>query len=165
MLGSMSMYKRFFTSPDHQNFYYFDAGVYYSLKPRNLYNIETEKEGPASEGLVAQHLKAWIEFQKEPHQLFYWRTTSKVEVDFIVTGPSCFAAIEVKNGTTIHPGDLRGLQTFCEDYPEATAIFLYRGNIASGRKISSVFPSNNIYYSCFQIVLWLFSSEPLLRPF
>lgn len=112
---------------DHQKFYYFDSGVYYFLRPKNFSDIETEKEGPALEGLVAQHLKAWIEFQKEPHQLFYWRTTSKVEVDFIITGPTCFIAIEVKNGSTVHPGDLRGLQTFCEDYPEATPIFLYRG--------------------------------------
>lgn len=38
-----------------------------------------------------------------------------------------FMAIEVKNGTTIHPQDLRPLKHFLEDYPEAKAICLYRG--------------------------------------
>lgn len=115
------------TLVQHPKFYYFDSGVYCSLRPSNLYDIATEKEGPALEGLVAQHLKAWVDAQQEMHQLHYWKTSSKVEVDFIVTGPNCFFAIEVKNGAAIHPGDLRGLETFCEDYPEATPLFLYRG--------------------------------------
>jgi len=112
----------------HQpKFYYFDAGVYASLRPKNLYDVETEQEGPALEGLVAQHLKAWVITQPESHQLHFWRTSSKVEVDFIVSGPSCFLAIEVKNGGAIHPSDTRGLETFKEDYPAAKLILLYRG--------------------------------------
>lgn len=112
----------------HQpKFYYFDAGVFASLRPKNLYDVETEQEGPALEGLVAQHLKAWIDAQLSPHQLHFWRTSSKVEVDFIVSGPSCFFAIEVKNSTVIHPGDIRGLETFKGDYPAVTLLLLYRG--------------------------------------
>ena len=65
--------------------------------------------------------------QKEQHQLHFWRTSSQLEVDFIVSGPSCFLAIEVKNGTTPHPADFKGLKAFCEDYPKATPILLYRG--------------------------------------
>jgi predicted AAA+ superfamily ATPase len=76
---------------------------------------------------VAQHLKAWIDAQKESYQLHFWQTSSKVEVDFIVYGPDCFYAIEVKNGTVVHPGDLRGLELFKDDYPEVTPILLYRG--------------------------------------
>jgi uncharacterized protein len=111
----------------HQKFYYFDAGVYQSLRPQNLYGVETEKEGAALEGLVAQHLKAWAMAQRENYQLHFWRTQSKVEVDFIVTGPDCFLALEVKNGTTVHPADFRGLHTFVADYPSAKPILLYRG--------------------------------------
>lgn len=112
---------------NHSKFYFFDSGVYYSLRPRNLLDVETEKEGAALEGLVAQHLKAWIDAQQNNYHLNFWQTASKVEVDFIVSGPDCFLAIEVKNGLTVHPTDLRGLETFIEDYPEATAILLYRG--------------------------------------
>ena len=79
------------------------------------------------EGLVAQHLKSWTQDHKEPHQLHFWRTNSQLEVDFILSGATCFYAIEVKNGTMIHPQDFRSLEAFLEDYPEATAILLYRG--------------------------------------
>ncbi len=125
----------------HPKFYYFDSGVYYFLKPSNLYDVATEKEGPALEGLVAQHLKAWVDAQKEMHQLHYWRTSSKVEVDFIVSGPNCFLAIEVKNSSTVHPGDLRGLEAFCKDYPEATPLFLYRGKHRIKEKGISCIPA------------------------
>ncbi|MEI8301006.1 MAG: AAA family ATPase [Chlamydiota bacterium] len=111
----------------HSKFYFFDSGVYYSVRPKNLYDVESEKEGAALEGLVAQHLKAWIGLQKEMYQLHFWRTSSQVEVDFIVSGPDCFLAIEVKNGAVIHPSDLKGLSIFLEDYPEATGVILYRG--------------------------------------
>lgn len=111
----------------HSKFYFFDSGVYYSIRPKNLFGVESEKEGSALEGLVAQHLKAWIDAQQERYQLNFWQTTTKVEVDFIVTGPDCFLAVEVKNGSTIHPSDLRGLEIFLEDYPQAQALLLYRG--------------------------------------
>jgi predicted AAA+ superfamily ATPase len=112
---------------NHPKFYFFDSGVYYSIRPKNLYDQETEKEGGALEGLVGQHLKAWVDAQLEIHQLHFWRTSSKLEVDFIVSGPNCFLALEVKNGTVIHPNDFRGLEAFQEDYPEVTPVILYRG--------------------------------------
>lgn len=111
----------------HQKFYFFDAGVFGSLRPTSFYDKETEKEGLALEGLVAQHLKAWVDAQQEKYQLNFWRTSSQVEVDFIITGANCFFAIEVKNGTTVHPADLRSLEIFHEDYPESKPILLYRG--------------------------------------
>lgn len=112
----------------HSKFYFFDSGVYYSIRPNNLFDVESEREGAALEGLVAQHLKAWVDAAgREQHQLNFWQTTSKVEVDFIVSGPDCFLAIEVKNGSTVHPKDLRGLEIFLEDYPQAKAVLLYRG--------------------------------------
>lgn len=111
----------------HAKFYYFDTGVFTSLRPTNLYDVQSEIEGAALEGLVAQHLKNWAQAQAEKHNLYFWRTTSKVEVDFILTGPKLFLAVEVKNGTVIHPKDLNGLEQFHEDYPEATPLLLYRG--------------------------------------
>ena len=112
---------------EHSKFYYFDAGVYSSLRPQSFLDKETELEGGSLEGLVAQHLKGWVNAQTEHIQLHFWRTASKLEVDFIVYGPNCFLAIEVKNGSIVHPSDLRSLQAFQEDYPEAAAILLYRG--------------------------------------
>lgn len=112
----------------HPKFYYFDVGVFRALRPRSILDQTTEIEGAAIEGLVAQHLRAWIDYTKEPHRLYFWRTKAGLEIDFIVYGTQGLWAIEVKNGTTVHPQDLRGLKNFLEDYPEATAIYLYRGS-------------------------------------
>ena len=110
----------------HKKFYFFDCGVYNSLRPKTPFDIQTEQEGPALEGLVAQHLRAWTQSQPDTI-LNFWRTSSQVEVDFIVSGPSTFYAIEVKNSLTVHPKDLSSLRHFVEDYPNATPIMLYRG--------------------------------------
>lgn len=107
--------------------YYFDVGVYRALRPTSVLDRVSEIEGHAVEGLVAQYLRAWIDYTTEPHHLFYWRTKSGVEVDFIVFGTLGLWAIEVKNSEHIHPTDLRSLKNFREDYPEAQCIFLYRG--------------------------------------
>ena len=70
---------------------------------------------------------AWKDYTAEKHELFFWRTRSGVEVDFIVFGPLGFWAIEVKNSDKIRTEDLAGLSAFHEDYPEAKTILLYRG--------------------------------------
>jgi predicted AAA+ superfamily ATPase len=111
----------------HPKFYYFDVGVFRSLRPRGPMDKEAELEGPALEGLVAQHLRAWVQLQREPHQLCFWRTRSDLEVDFVIYGPKGFWAIEVKRGKDVHPNDLKGLRAFCEEYPQATPLFLYLG--------------------------------------
>lgn len=110
----------------HSKFYFFDSGVYCAIRPKGFMEVQTEIEGPALEGLVAQHLRAWTQANKDT-SLHFWRTTSKLEVDFIVSGPTVFLAIEVKNNATIHPKDLHGLKSFTIDYPQATPVLLYRG--------------------------------------
>lgn len=111
----------------HDKFFYFDAGVYRSLRPAGPLDRPEEIEGMALEGLVAQHLRAWIAYRTAGAQLYYWRTKSGSEVDFIVYGPDVFAAIEVKRSSRVHSKDLRALRAFREDYPEASACLLYMG--------------------------------------
>lgn len=108
-------------------FYLFDSGVYHAVRPRGPIDRTEEIGGASLEGIVAQHLRAWIDLQKENYQLSFWRTRTKLEVDFIVYGPNEFCAIEVKNSTSISPKDLHGLRAFCEEYPEAKPLLLYRG--------------------------------------
>ncbi|MBI5882869.1 MAG: ATP-binding protein [Elusimicrobia bacterium] len=111
----------------HPKFYYFDAGVYRSLRPQGPLDRPEEIDGHALESLVAQHLKAWNAYGGEQHQLAFWRTRSGVEVDFIIYGPQGFWAVEVKNADRVRDEELRGLRAFRDDYPEAKALFLYRG--------------------------------------
>jgi predicted AAA+ superfamily ATPase len=112
----------------HPKFYFFDAGLYSALKPSGPLDRPEEKSGPALEGLVGQHLRAWIDYRHPTGRLFYWRTAAGSEVDFVLYGPEVFRAIEVKNGSNLHPQDIRALRTFGEDYPEAERILVYRGS-------------------------------------
>jgi predicted AAA+ superfamily ATPase len=111
----------------HPKFYFFDPGVFRVLKKSGFADLSTEAEGAALEGLVAEHLRAWIDVKTPRPELYFWRTRAGTEVDFIICGQSCFYAIEVKNGGNLSPHDLRGLKEFQKDFPEAKAILLYRG--------------------------------------
>jgi len=111
----------------HPKFYLFDTGVFRSLRPRGPLDRPEEMEGQALEGLVAQHLRGWLAYSQEKSDLYFWRTRSGVEVDFVVYAPSGLWALEVKNTATIRPADLRGLKSFRDEYPESRAILLYRG--------------------------------------
>ena len=111
----------------HPKFYFFDTGVFRILRPKSFLDVPQEINGAGLEGLVAQHLVAWKDYTKEKYQLFFWRTRSGVEVDFVVYGPTGIWAIEVKNATNVSKKDLKGLKSFLQDYPMAKALLLYRG--------------------------------------
>ena len=111
----------------HPKFYFFDAGVFLSLRPMGRLDRPEEVQGGALEGLVAQHLQAWISYSGLDFELYFWRTRAGSEVDFVVYGPEGFWAIEVKNTGVVRPEDLRGLRAFQDDYPEARVALLYRG--------------------------------------
>lgn len=111
----------------HPKFYYFDIGVFRSLRPTGPLDRPEEIEGAALEGLVAQHLCAWNSYRGDKNKIYYWRTRSGVEVDFILYGEEVFWAIEVKNSARIRKEDISSLRAFKEDYPQCTTFLLYRG--------------------------------------
>lgn len=111
----------------HPKFYLFDAGVYQALRPQGPLDTVDELNGAALEGLIAQHLRAWIDYSQEKNELFFWRTRSGVEVDFVIYGRSGLWGIEIKNAKQIKNQDLSGLRAFKEDYPIAKLLCLYRG--------------------------------------
>ena len=111
----------------HPKFYFFDTGVFRSLRPTGPLDRPSEIDGAALEGLVAQHLRAWIDYTGGALDLYYWRTRSGVEVDFIVYGDTDFFAVEVKNTDRVRAEDLRGLRAFVDEYPACRPLLLYRG--------------------------------------
>lgn len=111
----------------HPKWYYFDPGVFRSLRPKGAFDKSEEVDGAALEGLVAEHLRSWIAYSDADDQLFFWRTQHGLEVDFVIYGPRGVFAIEVKNSMKIRPDDLTSLHHFQEDYPDSIAFLLYRG--------------------------------------
>jgi len=111
----------------HAKFYLFDAGVFRMSRPKGPLDTHAELDGLCLETLVAEHLRAWADYTGLANALYHWRTKAGNEVDFIVYGEDVFAAIEVKNSSSLAQRDFRGLRSFREDYPEAAAFLVYRG--------------------------------------
>jgi len=101
-----------------------DTGVFRVLRPGGPLDSEEEVDGPAMETLVYQHLRAYLARMDPAARLHYWRTHTGLEVDFVVYSPYRFLAVEVKRRGTISRHDLKGLQSFGEEYPEARRILL-----------------------------------------
>lgn len=138
----------------HPKFYLFDSGVFRVLRPKGVLDRPEEIEGLALEGLVAQHLVAWRDYSKDKNEISFWRTRSGLEVDFIIYGPNCFWAIEVKNSGRVFPNDVKSLEAFLADYPMAKAMLLYRGN-------ERLMLKNVLCVPVEQFLLNLFPDKPL----
>ncbi len=108
-------------------FYFFDAGVFRTLRPAGPYDSDTEAQGIALETLVLQEIIALNSYRRWNYGIYYWRTRLGKEVDFVLYGKRGFKAIEVKLSSRIRTKDFNGLKQFNEDYPEADLIYLYSG--------------------------------------
>ncbi len=111
----------------HQKFYYFDTGVFRTIRPTGPLDSDAELDGPAMETLVLQEIRALNDYLDSGYQLYFWRTKNGLEVDFILYGPKGLLAIEVKRSTHIHSKSIRGLKEFKKDYPPAKCYLFYGG--------------------------------------
>ena len=110
-----------------EKFYYFDAGVYQHLRPKGFLDAPSETAGAGLETLFYQSALALIAYNKLNDELFYWRTTGGIEVDFILYGENTLLAFEIKHNKNIHHKMLTGLKHFKQDYPMAKCYVLYMG--------------------------------------
>ncbi len=138
----------------HEKFYIFDPGVYQSLRPMGPLDKPELIDGHALEGLIGQHLRAWIAYSGKDCKLYFWRTRHGVEVDFIIYGEDTFAAFEVKSSKRVHPEDVRALKAFKEDYPEATVRLIYAGD-------QQLLVNDILCVPCTQFLLSLDPHKPL----
>lgn len=111
----------------HDKFYFFDVGVYRTLRPRGPLDMPEEIEGAALETLFLQELVALNALLDRKYAIHYWRTSTGVEVDFVLYGPRGLLALEVKRTSRLASPHLKGLKTFLTDYPMARAILVYGG--------------------------------------
>ncbi|HNZ44015.1 MAG TPA: ATP-binding protein [Bacteroidales bacterium] len=111
----------------HPKVYFFDTGIFRVIRPSGPLDKPQEIDGVALETLVMQHLAAWCALSGKNNKLYYWRTKSGNEVDFVLYGNEGIVAIEVKNTQKPNSKDFTGLRAFKEDYPAAKCLMLYRG--------------------------------------
>lgn len=109
-------------------FYYFDAGVYRSIRPSGPLDSESEADGPALETIFLQNIKAINEYLNFGYEIYFWRTRSQEEVDFVLYGKKGLHAIEIKRKKNLSANDFKSLRLFSEDYPTAKLYLLYGGS-------------------------------------
>ena len=110
-----------------KKFYFFDAGVFRAIRPVGPLDSDAEIDGPALETLVLQELRALNDYLECDYRIYFWRTRTNLEIDFILYGPRGLLAIEIKRSTQIQPKDTRALREFKKDYPPAKCFVFYGG--------------------------------------
>jgi predicted AAA+ superfamily ATPase len=111
----------------HDKFYFFDSGLFQTIRPKGVLDSESEINGAALETLVLSHLKATNDLLRLNYQISYWHTKNHIEVDFVLYGEKGFFAIEVKSSSHVSQKDLQSLREFQIDYPKAKLLFVYGG--------------------------------------
>jgi predicted AAA+ superfamily ATPase len=112
---------------NHDKFYFFDAGVFRSLRPSGPLDRPEEIDGAALETLVLQELMAVNSLLGLGYKVYYWRTSHGTEVDFVLYGSRGIIAIEVKRAGRIDGAMTKGLRSFMSDYPMAKGYLFYGG--------------------------------------
>lgn len=111
------------------------------MRPRGPLDSESDIGGVSLESFVWQDFTALNDYLNWEYSSYYWRTRSKLEVDFVFYGPRGFKAIEVKSSSRIRPEDLSSLLTFKEDYPEADLFLIYGGPKTIPHKDIKIIPA------------------------
>lgn len=111
----------------HNKFYFFDAGIYRTIRPLGPLDQSGSVGGIALESLFFQNLRAVNDYLDLGYDLFYYRTATGIEVDFVIYGKCGLRAFEIKSKKNIFPADLKNLKVFLLDYPMAKGYLLYGG--------------------------------------
>jgi hypothetical protein len=90
---------------------------------------QPDPTGAHLESLVLMDLLAWRDARIPRPEILYWRTAGGLEVDFVIEHQGGLWPIEVKAGPRPGRGDLRGLQSFRDEYPDRFrgGLLLYGG--------------------------------------
>ncbi len=96
-----------------EKFYLFDVGVTNYLARRRP-RLGSAEFGKSFEHYILMELRAYQAYRQPDLDLAFWRTASGFEVDFVAGDLDL--AIEVKAGTRVHDGDLRGLRALADEH-------------------------------------------------
>lgn len=103
--------RRIIQSP---RFYYFDVGIANYLLKRGNILPGSETFGKAFEHYIYHEIYAHRHYTQTDYPISYWRTTSGLEVDFILGDHE--VAVEVKATPSASARHLKGLKSFAEEY-------------------------------------------------
>lgn len=93
-------------------FYFADIGLVHAL--RNIEHLDRQSDlyGKAFEHFICNEIRAYLSYSGKRTPLYYWRSKSKREVDFVIGD---LAAIEVKAAGRVSQRDHKGLEAISEE--------------------------------------------------
>jgi len=115
-------------------FWFFDLGIAGYLLKRGNAGPGSEAFGKAFEHFIYQEIQAHRSYSDLNYDFHYWRTTSGMEVDFILGEHE--AAIEVKSTSQVNSRHMQGLRQFAEEYTVKHLILVSNDPIP--RKVDSI---------------------------
>ncbi len=95
-------------------FYLFDVGVVGAMHQRTLNSTSGETFGKALEHYILMELTAFLGYHEIYNSIFYWRTKSGLEVDFVLDQGKI--GIEVKGTAMLRQSDIKGILAFAEEH-------------------------------------------------
>lgn len=95
-------------------FYYFDVGIVNYLLKRGKIEMGSEAFGNAFEHFIYQEIYAHSNYSGLNYPIYYWRTASQIEIDFVLGDHE--VAIEVKSTKNTNSRHAKGLKNFAEEY-------------------------------------------------
>lgn len=117
-----------------RKFFLFDIGISNHLLKRGPVTPGSELYGKAFEHFIYNEIYAHSKYSDLNYPIRYWRTTSNMEVDFILGDHEI--AIEAKSSEMVNPRHFRGLLNFAEEYQAKKLIIV--SNDPQPRKSGSI---------------------------
>lgn len=114
--------KRLIKSP---KLYFPDVGL-----NRAILGDITINKGASYETWVFSELLKWKQLQPVEPELFFYRTSAGMEIDFLIAGEGQIIPVEVKAHDRATSADGRNIEAFIKDHPGKTnlGIIVYKGS-------------------------------------
>lgn len=101
-------------------FYLFDVGVAGAIINRHILEERGESFGKAFEHFIFTEIVAHSHYRESNYGIYFWRTKSGLEVDFILGDGE--VAVEVKGKSQVATRDLRSLTAFGDEFRPKKAL-------------------------------------------
>ncbi len=102
--------------------------------------VKTGQMGHRLENWFLNELQVWLNGQPGKHDIYYWRTSAGVEIDFVVHMPPYVFPFEVTTSKIIDAKKVKHLLKFREYEPRATiGYYIYQGELQWDKENKIVF--------------------------
>lgn len=133
-------------------FYFFDVGVVNGLSKRSIEELKGVVAGQAFEHYILMELIAYRGINDLDFEISFWRTSSGLEVDFILGDAE--VAIEIKISSDLRGSDTRGLIAFAEQHRAKRLILVNLSDKKMKKKIDDQNTLEILPWKLFLESLW-----------